>query len=215
MAPLTWQSPSFCGCILILDGSRAIEVVEQCAAHKSLAGKDALWNELQHLKGNAHRPDTCGCSVAYWWDDREADRVHTPVNHPEYTIRCEHHAHHEDHIAHHDAVVAENQAKNVAVNEVALALNMVPQGIPYHHETREDRSRAVIIHYDELGVHPSVIPEAARHGQRAAELQQQMDDALVSARHSKARHRVIAEFQPQIDAAHADRLVALSNAPSA
>lgn len=109
-------------------------IVQQCDEHAAFVGPDALWDELQHIKGNAHRPDTCSCSLAYWWDDREPidERMHMHVEHPVHTARCDAHAHLEDVDVHAATVLAENVAKNVAVAAVATALGYVPEVAGYN-----------------------------------------------------------------------------------
>ena len=73
------------------------------------------------LKTTTWSPDTCDCTLHYEWDTdtTEDERVHTPVEvshagHP--TQRCAKHSHHADVHALHQAVLAENQAKNRAIN---------------------------------------------------------------------------------------------------
>ena len=66
---------------------------------------------------NQWKPDTCGCILEYEFDaDASEDvRVHTPTR----TVKaCEHHPDTGDVVAHHDSVLAENQMKNRAWEEV-------------------------------------------------------------------------------------------------
>lgn len=69
-------------------------ILRQCEAHSYLTTSKELFKEIWHLHGNKLTYD-CGCSVSVWFDDRIAqeDRIHTPVEHPVHTNRCNRHAH--------------------------------------------------------------------------------------------------------------------------
>jgi hypothetical protein len=156
MSVIAFTCPTGCGCVVEYETGQppiALRVVSQCAAHAGLASPQALFDEIWHFHGNAHRPDTCGCSVAYWWDDRvhQGDRVHTPVEHPVHTKRCELHAHHTDHVAHHDAVVADNRAKNIAVNAAAERHGIPPHEIPW----KRHEAGHIVVDYEALGIAPT------------------------------------------------------------
>jgi hypothetical protein len=144
-----WQSPKLCGCVLFRStkwewtkpgfyedaqgtvsyGRRQIatelneRIVSQCAEHAHLKTPDELWEELRHLHGNVHHPDTCACARYYWWDDREEQdaRVEHHLHHDDHTKKCRHHKHHDDAEAHAQAMLAENQHKNRALGAIEEA----------------------------------------------------------------------------------------------
>lgn len=84
-------------------------IARTCAAHAHLDA-DALHAELHAFTCNAHRPDTCGCSLAASFDRRDPSLAMTPVDHPFHTRRCEKHTHLTDHAEHFRTVKAENAA---------------------------------------------------------------------------------------------------------
>lgn len=160
-----WTSPTQCGCVLertttwfddhgdgqydrVVDGATAI--LAQCATHAAYPDAASLYAELQHFHATVHRPDTCGCSLVYHWDDRQSEdaRVHTPVRHPVNTKCCASHAHHaKDHVAHHDAVTLENVRKNQHVNAVATSFNCPPEMVAWQF----DAQRNLVIDHTSIG----------------------------------------------------------------
>lgn len=112
----------------MFEWGRPLSIEAQCGEHAGYGSVEALAGELMHFHGNAHRLDTCDCKRAYWYDDREDRPEHGghPVEHPEHTVRCEHHAHLTSAQAHADAVTAEYQLRSRAVVAVAEALGWRP-----------------------------------------------------------------------------------------
>lgn len=180
-----WSVSAKAAAVGITDADAVTEtytIKGQCADHAAFSAADELYAEIKHLHGTKWTPDTClapgeegeipegvnaidalhsrgACSVFYWWDDREPSdvRTHNPVDHPVHTKRCKHHAHLDDHEDHHATILAENQAKNIAVNAIAEHLNMPPQMVPYAYEVQSDKSRSVVIDHEALGVSASVV----------------------------------------------------------
>lgn len=109
----------------------ATAVVAQCKTHNLYNGPVELYDELKNLVGNVYRPDTCDCSVYYWFDKRNFQNItHRPTEHHAHTRRCQHHSAASP-IAHHAAVMAENRAKNIAVNQAALDYGVSSEDVPY------------------------------------------------------------------------------------
>ena len=162
----TWICPTLCGCALTVtytfrvSAARAArlsplmlrqitesqqfdevgttrEILAQCAEHAALPTVQALWDELQHLHGTVHRPDTCGCTLASWWDDRipQDQRGQVAVDHPLHTVRCEHHQL-ADPVDHADIVLAENRHKNLLVNQIADDTGQPPEAIAWGFDAR-------------------------------------------------------------------------------
>lgn len=122
----TLASATLCGCVVQLttvvgsshdDGdfdtrlsAGPTAILSQCEAHQHLDTPVDLYEELKHFHGTKYSPDTCGCALYYWWDDREpeADRAHTSAEHTRHTRRCAIHAFVADTIEHYDAVLAHN-----------------------------------------------------------------------------------------------------------
>lgn len=107
-----------------------------CAQHASqYTTPDELYQDLKHLHGFAFKPLTCGCSLAYYKDDRipEGERASVAVNDPVYTIKCPEHAEIEDHGDHFDIVTTENSSLGLMMSAVESALdeNQKAEAAPY------------------------------------------------------------------------------------
>lgn len=90
---------------------------------------------------NTWRPDTCGCVLEFEFDadEPEETRVHTPTK---VVKACQHHPDGAGPEAHHAAVLAENQLKNRALNEV---LAQIPDELKKDVSWSLDAERKVII----------------------------------------------------------------------
>lgn len=135
----------------------AIRILNQCLAHSSFLNPIDLWNEIYNFHGNAHRPDTCHCSLHYWFDDRKAiiDRTYTPKEHPWKTMRCSVHTG-LDTDTHYFTVLAENVNKNRIVNQIAVDLSIEPIDVPYSF----DLNRNIVIDNLKLGVSQQAVDDS-------------------------------------------------------
>lgn len=142
--------PTGCGCVinklneLTEDGYRVkpeyYEIVTQCAIHGAFLDAQSLWNFLKKYHGQQQEPDTCGCSIWFWWDATDSQETHHVVEDPLFTKRCEAHSHIQDATEHHDEVISENQLKNNVVNAIEkLAKTSVISGLVASGEKPEDQ----------------------------------------------------------------------------
>lgn len=137
----------------------ASESLQQCDAHRGRQVKDYRFEHDRYYlgwhyiyTGNAWRPDTCVCGLAYYFDERESSmtRVHVPVDHPRWTTRCPVHAHLTNPRDHYIRVLAENQFKNTTIEH--LRSDLVLAG-PYgkdRHQAPVRRRRPGTLEWDAL-----------------------------------------------------------------
>lgn len=107
-----------------------------CAEHATqYTTPDELYQDLKHLHGQAFKPLTCGCSLAYYIDERlpKEERVKVAVNDPIYTHKCPEHSHLDKLDEHFDIVTTENSSLGLlmAAIESNLDENQKAEATPY------------------------------------------------------------------------------------
>lgn len=103
-------------------------ITSQCKIHGAFGTPDALYDELNRYGGIKYSPDTCGCSLYYYYDKSSPENK-ISVEHPDHTKRCDAHKNIGSAEELFSCIFQENSNKNEIVNALAENLNTLVESI--------------------------------------------------------------------------------------